>query len=468
MVPHSARVLALVAGAALAACSSEDPVVTPPAATLEALTVSVDVATPAVGEVITASALGRYSDGTERAAEVAWRSTATAVLEPVEGQPGKFTAKTVGVAQVLATAGDKSALAAVTVGPAKVTALEMIPASKTVGLGGSVKVAIVATYSDGVRETVTKDVEWTTSNQSVLLPSSTDRGYLVTFGEGAATVTASLGGQTATGSYTVTPPALDYVILTPPNARIDMMMPVQFSARGYWTDGRTEDITRTVEWTSSDPSVATIDAGGLATAVGDGSVIITARSGDVSAMVAARTITSNCPYPEDAAAGIEYGSVVPPLFWVDALDATGAPSDLLLGNVHCEQSTYSTIFFAISAGWCPYCPEYMAMVDMITPELEANGALVVYVVVETASGEPANNSQAQSLIARETTGAGHTFRVGDRDTAGGAALPFGQAVQALPGMIVVRTRDMRVIADQGRSETYLDLIGISQNPERMW
>ena len=46
---------------------------------------------------------------------------------------------------------------------------------------------------------------------------------------------------------------------------------------------KTEDVTRSVSWASSAPSVATIDASGLATAVGPGTTIITAQSGGITA-----------------------------------------------------------------------------------------------------------------------------------------------------------------------------------------
>jgi thiol-disulfide isomerase/thioredoxin len=315
---------------------------------------------------------------------------------------------------------------------------------------------------------VTTAVQWTSSNNGVLVPSATDKGYLVTFGEGTAQITATLDGKTVTGDYTVTPPRIEYVLISPQDARIEAATPLQYRATGHWSDSRVEDITARVTWSSSNPAVATIDAAGLATAVGDGDTVITARIDDVEARATARTVTSACPYPMDASTQVVYDSILPPVFWLNAIDETGAMSDFQVSDLYCQASEHPTIVFALSAGWCPYCPAYMAMVDSITPELEAAGAIVVYVVTETGSGLPANNGQAHTLIEGETEGLGHSIRVGDGETAGAIARPFANAVTAMPSAFVVRTRDMRVIASQDRSDSYLDFVQIVNNPERLY
>jgi thiol-disulfide isomerase/thioredoxin len=272
----------------------------------------------------------------------------------------------------------------------------------------------------------------------------------------------------STGDYVVGPPRMDYMIITPKNARIDMMNPLQYHAQGYWSDGATHDVTAQVTWTSSDPTIAVIDANGLASAVGDGNVIISASQGDVSAMTAARTVTSNCPYPDDALTTVRYDATLPPVFWLDAFSASGGTADFQVANTYCDATTHPTIVFAISAGWCPYCPDYMAMVDNLTPQLEEEGAIVVFVVIETSGGAPAMNDYANTLISGETMNLGHSIRVGDGETAGASAMPFLNAVSALPSAFVVRTRDMHVIASQDVSSNYLDFMAIVQNPERQW
>jgi thiol-disulfide isomerase/thioredoxin len=444
----------------------------PTEATLQSLTIAVDLTAPAKGETIIATATGHYSDSTTKdlTAQVTWASTDPAVLESVADQPGHFLVKTMGVAQITVALGNVHGMQPVTAGDRKVASLAIIPNSKEIGLGGHAKVDVVATYSDQTQETVTKDpgLTWETSNFGVLVASGTDKGYLVTFGQGSATITAKFGGVMATGDYVVGPARMDYMIITPKNTRIDMMNPVQFHAQGYWSDQSTHDVTSQVTWTSSDPTIAVIDANGLATAVGDGMVVISASQGDVSAMTVARTVTSNCPYPEDALTTVQYDRTLPGMFWLDAFVAGGAQADFQVANTYCDATTHPTIVFAVSAGWCPYCPDYMAMVDSLTPQLEEEGAIVVFVVIETSGGAPAMNDYANTLISGETMNLGHSIRVGDGETAGAVNLPFSGAVQALPSAFVVRTRDMHVIASQDRSETYLDLLSIVRDPERLY
>jgi hypothetical protein len=55
----------------------------------------------------------------------------------------------------------------------------------------------------------------------------------------------------------------------------------QFTATGNFSDGTTEDLTAQVTWSSSDVSVATITAGGLASTAGKGTTIITAKMNGV-------------------------------------------------------------------------------------------------------------------------------------------------------------------------------------------
>jgi trimeric autotransporter adhesin len=65
----------------------------------------------------------------------------------------------------------------------------------------------------------------------------------------------------------------------------------QFSATADMSDGSTQDVTSSVQWVSSDPSVATIDTAGRATGNMPGVATITATSGSVKAS-ATLTITS--------------------------------------------------------------------------------------------------------------------------------------------------------------------------------
>ncbi|MCX5918261.1 MAG: Ig-like domain-containing protein, partial [Deltaproteobacteria bacterium] len=71
---------------------------------------------------------------------------------------------------------------------------------------------------------------------------------------------------------------LNGIVVTPANPSIPLGVREQFTATGYYNDGTSHDITTQVTWSSSNPSVATVDSTGLATAFSLGTATITATS----------------------------------------------------------------------------------------------------------------------------------------------------------------------------------------------
>ena len=77
------------------------------------------------------------------------------------------------------------------------------------------------------------------------------------------------------------PSGLDSVRVTPATQSVAVGQTAQFTAVGTYGNAShpsSQDITGTVTWTSSTPSVATVSASGVATAVSAGSTIITASA----------------------------------------------------------------------------------------------------------------------------------------------------------------------------------------------
>jgi hypothetical protein len=86
------------------------------------------------------------------------------------------------------------------------------------------------------------------------------------------------------------------IAVTPANASLQAPATQQFTATGAFSDASTADITKSVNWASSDTSKATIQNSGLATVVAAGSVSITAASagktGTAMLTITAPTLTS--------------------------------------------------------------------------------------------------------------------------------------------------------------------------------
>lgn len=78
------------------------------------------------------------------------------------------------------------------------------------------------------------------------------------------------------------PPTLNSITVSPSNSTIGVGNTQQFTATGLFTDGSTQNITSQVTWSSTNTSVATIASSGLASAVTNGSSVITASQGSLT------------------------------------------------------------------------------------------------------------------------------------------------------------------------------------------
>jgi len=77
--------------------------------------------------------------------------------------------------------------------------------------------------------------------------------------------------------------SLSSLQMTPGNASVAPGATLQFTATGKYSDGSSKDLTASAQWKSSDSSVASIAAAGKVTAVGAGTVTVTATSGQMQA-----------------------------------------------------------------------------------------------------------------------------------------------------------------------------------------
>ena len=78
------------------------------------------------------------------------------------------------------------------------------------------------------------------------------------------------------------PPRLESIAVTPPNGDVSKGLTQQFKATGTYSNGSTRDLSQSVSWTSSDTTIVTVAAGGLATTVATGTATIQASQGTVT------------------------------------------------------------------------------------------------------------------------------------------------------------------------------------------
>ena len=121
-------------------------------------------------------------------------------------------------------------------------------------------------------------IEWTASD--TLVATVTGSGLVRSTGPGAATITATAGGLSATASVTVEQVVAE-VIVTPLAPTVFEGDTLRLTAEGR--DANEYRVPGVVfVWISDDESVATVDSAGLVRAVTRGAATITARIGEVS------------------------------------------------------------------------------------------------------------------------------------------------------------------------------------------
>ncbi len=171
-----------------------------------------------------------------------------------------------------------------------ITSIDIEPVHPSLEAGDQEQFTAVATYSDGSTADITKGVTWTSSNPAVLnLDSNGLATAFSTPGPVTVIVTASDGGVTDTFSMNVLPDgsavSLDSIAITPEGGSIAAGRTRQLTATAWYSDGSVKDLTNSVTWTTSDATLLTVNASGLATSPdhnAGGPVTVTAKSGTIS------------------------------------------------------------------------------------------------------------------------------------------------------------------------------------------
>ena len=212
-------------------------------------------------------------DATDKS--VAWSSSNTSVA--TVDQSGKVTAVKEGSATITARASDKQATCSVTV-KKKVIAVTSVTLNKTeLSLNKGQSETLTATVKPD--NATDKSVTWSSSNTAVATVDS--NGKVMAVAGGSTTITAKAGEQQATCAVTVSVP-LESISLNKTELALNKGQSETLTATV-----KPDDATdKTVTWTSSNTSVATVDSNGKVSAVGGGNATIAAKAGDKQATCA--------------------------------------------------------------------------------------------------------------------------------------------------------------------------------------
>lgn len=215
-----------------------------------------------VGEEETLAASVLPDNATDKT--ITW-ATSDETIATVED--GKVKAVKKGEATITAKAGDKTAEAKVVV-LAPVSGITLNKNRLDLIIGDTETLTATITPADADPK---EPITWTTSDETI---ATVDGGKVTAVKEGEATVTASSDGKSATCIVNVDYIHVAEISLSTSEATLYAGESIILTA-----NLSPDNITyKTVEWTSSDKGVATVDADGKVDAIGKGTATITAKA----------------------------------------------------------------------------------------------------------------------------------------------------------------------------------------------
>ena len=248
------------------------------------------------------TATGNYSDQTTQdiTSSVKWNSSNTKIVAINSSGLATAGAK-YGSASITASFGGKRGSVKLVVTLRALTSITVKPADISIDRGATLQFTATGNYSDKTIKDLTTSAKWSSSDTTV---ATIEPAGIVKAGTklGTTTVTAAVKNKAGSTVLTVAP-TLIAIVVTPADMSIRQRTVLQFKAKGTFSDGSTQDLTSAATWTSEVPSVAVINAGGLATGFGVGPTTVSAKyrnkSGSVRLLGTARDVSRTCATEEN-------------------------------------------------------------------------------------------------------------------------------------------------------------------------
>ena len=201
---------------------------------------------------------------------VTWKSDNEAVA--TVSSDGTVTAVSVGIANITATCGKATATCKVTVNPVEASGVILSADNMSLLVGQSEK--LTATVEPD--NTTDKTITWKSDNEAVATVSSD--GTVTAVSVGTANITATCGKATATCKVTVNPILIESITISPEFISEKEGQRIQLTVTIL-----PEDATdKSLEWSSSDESVASVSQSGIVQIHKIGYARITATAKDGS------------------------------------------------------------------------------------------------------------------------------------------------------------------------------------------
>jgi hypothetical protein len=226
-------------------------------------------------------AVGTYSDASTQdlSGTVTWGASPSGIV--AVNSSGLATAKAPGAATVTASQGSITGSDSLAVALPTLRSITLTPQSIVLTPAHSTQLKAVGTYSDASTQDISGMVTWGSSPSGIVAVNSS--GLATAKALGGAAITAVLNAVSGMDTVAVVAPTLNSISIISSGASIPLGENQQLFATGTYNDGSKRDLTSSVQWASSDPTILSLSGLGMATADSLGSVTVTATSGTISA-----------------------------------------------------------------------------------------------------------------------------------------------------------------------------------------
>lgn len=227
---------------------------------------------------LTAGAVGQLTatftpeDATDQT--VTWSSSNSGVVTVDQNGTLKAVAAGTATITVKTTDGGYTATCKVTVKPVAVTEVLLDKSSVTMKVGDMLVLSATVQPENVSDKTIT----WSSSAPSVV---KVENGKLTALAEGSATITAKCGEKSAFCTVTVQKAEVPAERVTLDQTTLELT--VNGTAKLTAKVLPEETTVKTIQWSSSDETVAKVAADGTVTALKEGTTVITAKCGEKSA-----------------------------------------------------------------------------------------------------------------------------------------------------------------------------------------
>ncbi|TDM51975.1 beta strand repeat-containing protein [Aliivibrio fischeri] len=262
--------------------NSNEATLTVTAAVVRSLEITPELQSIPKGNQQQYAAKATYSDNStlDVTARVSWSSSNTGIATITN--TGLAQGVVEGEVTVMAALnGVNSNNATLNVSAAVIRTIEVTPDNSTIVIGNTQQYTAMGVYSDGTRNNISAQVDWSSSSTNLVTISAQGLATGVQVGE----VTIQAHSENVLSNVvnlTVSAPILESITITPPKASVIIGSTQQYLAMGNYSDGKSEDISNSVSWHVSSTAIATISLTGGAVGVEPGSAVVTATKGSVT------------------------------------------------------------------------------------------------------------------------------------------------------------------------------------------